>query len=262
MTTSERSERASRSQATLERALGVAFENARLLEQALTHRSYIHEHPEAGAETNERLEFLGDAIFQFLIADLLYQRFPEAAEGTLTVLRQALVSTESFASVGETLGLASAVRASRGEATLRGRGRASILAGCVEALVAAVYLDRGLDTAREVVSRLLEPRLESVLRDETPINVKGRLQEILAQRGEAPEYRVVERSGPSHAEKFVVEVVAGKRVLGRGEGVGKRQAEHRAAREALAAIESRDGAAIKREVAVGEVNKSSEGASA
>jgi ribonuclease III len=238
MTTSERSERETRSQARLERALGVTFDNIRLLEQALTHRSYVHEHPEAGSETNERLEFLGDAVFQFLIAELLYDRFPEAAEGALTGLRQALVSTESFAGVGEALDLASAMRASRGEATLEGRGRAGILAGCVEAVVAAVYLDRGLEAAREVVTRLLEPRLEDVLKDERPINVKGRLQEIVqAQRGVTPTYRVVARSGPMHAERFVVEVIADEDVLGQGEGVGKRQAEQEAARNALANVD-------------------------
>lgn len=228
--------------ARLERALEVSFRDSELLQVALTHRSYAHEHPDEDVATNERLEFLGDAIFQFVVADTLFHRFPDATEGRLTALRAALVSTESFAEIGEHLDLASDVRSSRGEATLAGRGRASILAGCVEAIVAALYLDAGLDDARRLVERLLEPRLERALREVVGVNVKGRLQEVIqAERGVTPRYRVVERSGPVHAERFAVEVVAGEQVLGRGEGVGKRQAEQIAARAALDALKTDGG---------------------
>jgi len=218
----------------LERTLGFTFDDGRLLELALTHRSFAHEHPEGDPANNERLEFLGDAIFQFLVADSLFHRFPDAPEGVLSASRAALVSTESFSSVGDSLGLARFVRVSRGEAALDGRGRHGILAGCVEALVAAVYLDQGLDAARRLVDRLLEARFEHVLRDAVALNVKGTLQEMIQARlGMTPRYRVVDRSGPVHAERFTVEVVAGDDVLGRGEGIGKRQAEQRAADEAL-----------------------------
>jgi len=228
------SKTAERSPGHLERALGFTFDNSRLLELALTHRSYTHEHPEVGTENNERLELLGDAIFQFIVADSLFHRFPDATEGVLSASRAALVSTESFSSFGESLGLARFVRVSRGEAALDGRGRHGILAGCVEALVAAVYLDGGLDAARALVDRLLEPRFEHVLRDAVALNVKGALQEMIqAKQGMTPTYRVVDRSGPVHAERFTVEVVAGDDVLGRGEGIGKRQAEQRAAEDAL-----------------------------
>ncbi|CAA9215209.1 MAG: Ribonuclease III [uncultured Chloroflexi bacterium] len=220
--------------ARLERALGVTFRDPCLLQEALTHRSYAHEHPEEAVVTNERLEFLGDAIFQFLVADALFRHFPDAPEGRLTALRAALVSTESFAELGEELDLAQDVRSSRGEATLGGRGRASILAGCVEAIVAAVYHDIGLDAARRLVERLLAQRLERTLNEDVGVNVKGRLQEVIqAERGVTPRYRVVDRSGPVHAERFAIEVVAGDAVLGRGEGVGKREAEQSAARAAL-----------------------------
>src|SRR5687768_1772960 len=116
-------ERTRGSQGTLERALGYTFSDPTLLEQALTHRSYTHEHPEERAETNERLEFLGDAIFQFFVSDTLYRQFPSYPEGQLTALRAAVVSTQSFAAVGEALHLADHVRVSRGEAALEGRGR-------------------------------------------------------------------------------------------------------------------------------------------
>lgn len=221
----------------LERALGFTFRDRELLERALTHRSYIHEHPECGVATNERLEFLGDAIFQFLIADLLYRRFPDEPEGRLTALRAAVVSTRSFAAVGEALGLAEHIRVSRGEATLDGRGRQSILAGTVEAIVAAAYVDAGLDATRDLVYRLIEPRMTAAPDEVQDLNVKGHLQEIIqASRGVTPRYRVTKRSGPIHAEHFVVEVMAGDDVLGRGEGVGKRQAEVNAARAALDAL--------------------------
>lgn len=229
------SQTAERPRGRLERALGLTFKDPALLEQALTHRSYVHEHPEAGSETNERLEFLGDAIFQFLVAETLYRAFPDAPEGRLTAARAALVSTDGFAAVGESLNLAPEIRASRGEAALEGRGRLSILAGCVEAIVAAAYLDQGLDSTRALVDRLIGPHIQSAMEKADAGNVKGRLQELIqGSRGQTPVYRIVERSGPVHEERFVIEVVIGDEVLGTGEGIGKRQAQQRAARAALA----------------------------
>ena len=226
------------SRGNLERALGLTFTDPSLLRQALTHRSYVHEHPDDVDGHNERLEFLGDAIFQFLVAETLYQRFPDADEGELSALRAAVVSTESFAAVGESLDLASHVRASRGEAALTGRGRASILAGCVEAVVAAAYLDAGLDNTRRLVDRLIQPRIDAAREREAPLNVKGRLQELIqAREGVTPRYRVVNQSGPTHAARFVVEVTAGPETLGRGEGIGKREAEQNAARDALTKLD-------------------------
>ena len=234
MPTPKTAERTRGSLESLERALGLSFTDRNLLAQALTHRSYVHEHPDDDRPTNERLEFLGDAIFQLYVADTLYHRFPDAPEGELTALRAAVVSTESFAAVGESLGLAPHIRVSRGEAALDGRGRHSILAGAVEAVVGAAYLDAGPKTARELVDRLIAPRLEAALNSGGPLNVKGRLQEVVqADRGVTPSYEVVDRSGPVHALRFVVKVVAGKDVLGEGTGIGKREAEHRAARAAL-----------------------------
>jgi ribonuclease-3 len=220
----------------LEAALGLTFRNPDLLRQALTHRSYVHEHPETGGETNERFEFLGDAILHFVAADELFHRYPEAPEGRLTTLRAALVSTVSLAAIAESLHLDRYVRVSRGEATLEGRGRRSILADALEAVLAAVYLDAGLETAHALARQLLRQRMEEALRLSEE-NVKGRLQEVVqATQGVTPFYRVVERAGPEHAEQFVVEVVAGNRVLGRGQGLGKRQAERAAARRALASL--------------------------
>ena len=223
----------------LEEALGLRFRDPTLLRRALTHRSYAHERPEAAAETNERLEFLGDAIFHFVVADELYHRYPEAPEGWLTASRAALVCAPGLASLAEEIGLAAHVRVSRGEDIIDGRGRQRILADAMEAVVAAVYQDAGLEPAHEVVRRLIRPRLADVVAQHGAANVKGRLQELIqATEGVTPFYRVIERHGPVHAEEFVVEVVAGDRVLGRGAGIGKRRAEQEAAREALAALAS------------------------
>jgi ribonuclease III len=217
---------------TLEAALGHVFRDRSLLRQALTHRSYHHEHPADDVPANERLEFLGDAVLHFVAADLLYDAFPEAPEGHLTTWRAALVRTESLAAIAEDLDLARYLRVSRGESTIDGRGRQSILADALEAVIAAVYEDSGITRARLVVRRLLRPRM--ALADPATANAKGRIQEaIQAAEGVTPFYRVVERSGPVHATEFVVEVVAGDRVLGRGQGIGKRQAEQRAAEHAL-----------------------------
>jgi ribonuclease-3 len=224
--------------AGLEAALDHTFADRTLLQEALTHRSYRHEHPDDLVPPNERLEFLGDAILHFVAADELFAAYVDAPEGELTTMRAALVRTESLAAIAEELHLADYVRVSRGESTIDGRGRQSILAGTLEALIAAVYRDGGLSRAHAVVRRLLRPYLATA-RAAAAGNAKGQLQEaIQAAEGITPFYRVVERSGPVHATQFVVEVVAGDRVLGRGQGVGKRQAEQRAAEQALEALQA------------------------
>ena len=224
-------------EADLARVLGVRFRDPKRLTEALTHRSYLHDHPGTAGEANERLEFLGDAILQFVVAEMLCTRFPLAPEGELTALRALLVSTAALADVAERLGLDRFIRASGGEGSLAGRGRPRILAGTVEAIIAAVHLDGGIRTARAVVMRLLRPRLDAAANDLHTANVKGRLQEhVQAESGETPRYVIVSRDGPVHAERFRVEVRATDRVLGEGEGTGKRAAEHAAARDALARL--------------------------
>ena len=227
----------------LEESLGLRFRDPATLVRALTHRSYLHEHPEAGAATNERLEFLGDAIFHFVVADELFHRYPEAPEGQLTAMRAAVVCSPGLAAIAEQLALAGYVRVSRGEATIDGRGRQSILADTLEAVVAAVYVDAGLPAADALVRRLVAPYIPQAADQQATANVKGRLQELVqAREGLTPHYRVVERRGPVHAEQFVVEAVAGERILALGEGLGKRQAEQEAARAALAALDPSEAA--------------------
>jgi ribonuclease-3 len=224
-------------EADLARLLGVRFRDPKRLTEALTHRSYLHDHPGTPGEANERLEFLGDAVLALVVAEMLCARFPLAPEGELTALRALLVSTAALADVAEGLGLDRFIRASGGEGSLAGRGRPRMLAGTVEAIVAAVHLDGGIRAARSLATRLLRPRIEVAARDVSQANVKGRLQEhVQAQSGETPRYVIVRRDGPVHAERFLVEVRATDRVLGAGEGTGKRAAEQAAARDALARL--------------------------
>ena len=228
-------------EAMLADLLGIRFKDLRHLTVALTHRSYLHENTSDKPDvvvSNERFEFLGDAILQFVVADMLIKHFPDAPEGQLTALRALMVSTTGLAMVAEGIGLARFVRASRGEGTLDGRGRLRILAGTVEAIVAAVYTDGGLRGARAVIRRLLEPRLAEIALELQSANVKGRLQELVqATNGHTPKYVVVTRDGPVHAERFGVEVRIGDDILGYGEGTGKRAAEQAAARDALASLD-------------------------
>jgi ribonuclease-3 len=221
-------------EADLARVLGVRFRDPARLTEALTHRSYLHDHPGIAGHANERLEFLGDAVVNFVVAKLLFDHHPNASEGELTALRALLVSTAALADVAERIGLDRFVRASGGEGSLAGRGRARILAGTVEAIIGAALEDTGIRTARALALRLLRPRLKAAVIDLQTANVKGRLQEhVQAGSGETPRYVTVGRDGPVHAERFRVEVRVDDRVLGAGEGTGKRAAEHAAARDAL-----------------------------
>jgi ribonuclease-3 len=218
----------------LETALGMTFSQRSLLEDALTHRSYVYEHAAPGVVSNERLEFLGDAVLSIIASDLLYRAFPQASEGELTNLRASLVRASALATMARDLPLGPYLRLGRGEEVTGGRARELLLARAMEALIGAIYLDAGIEATRS----FLEPRLAGVL-----ASVKTRrqlkddkslLQEVAqAQLGITPTYRLVEQSGPSHERTFVVEVLLGERIAGRGEGASKRQAEQAAAQTAL-----------------------------
>ncbi len=219
---------------TLEAQLGAAFADRRLLLMALTHRSYLNETGRAGAEDNERLEFLGDALIDFVTGDYLYRRLPEAREGELTTLRAALVCEPALAGFGRALDLGAYLRMGRGEIAGGGRGRQTLLCNAFEALVGAVYLDQGFATAEALVMRFLTPELESMLQRQRLKDAKSRFQEY-AQRvwQTTPRYVTVGASGPDHAKSFVVEVTVGATTWGRGEGRSKALAAQLAAQEAL-----------------------------
>jgi ribonuclease-3 len=221
---------------SLDRALGVSFEDAALRETALTHRSYAFEQ---GTETtNERLEFLGDSVLGLVVTDMSYKTYPDLPEGALAKLRAAIVNMSALADVARTLGLGDLVLLGRGEELSGGRDKASILADALEAVFGAVYLDRGLDVARELIERLFRPLMEeAVLKGGS--DYKTILQELASRElSSMPEYRL-EDSGPDHAKEFTATVYVAGEALGRGRGRSKKEAEQQAAQEAHARISER-----------------------
>jgi len=218
------------------RRAGLTFTVPSLLLRALTHRSYLNEHCEA-LEDNERLEFLGDAVLDFLSGAWLYGSFPEMDEGQLTRLRSSLVRTERLATFARELGLGDVLRLGHGEDTSGGRKRPALLCGAFEALVGAMYLDAGLDA----VARFMEPRWQSaaevILRDETHFDPRSLLQMwAQAELGQTPKYQTIHSSGPDHARQFEVEVHLGNGIHGRGQGFSKQDAAQEAAADALAKV--------------------------
>jgi len=219
----------------LEQALGYRFEDATLLRAALTHRSYSHEAGETAAANYERLEFLGDALLGFVVADWLYRDDGAVGEGVLSRRRQAVVRRATLARAANGLGLGEALLLGRGEETTGGRDKASVLADAFESVLGAVYLDGGVRAARAFVRRHLGPELKKVrLAHESVDDHKTRLQEtVQARLRRTPSYRIVSTSGPDHALEFEVEVLVDERKLGAGRGSNRKQAEQAAAREAL-----------------------------
>jgi len=222
----------------LESKLGVRFQDPALLVQALIHRSYAAERKLPPGTDNERLEFLGDAVLSAIIAHLLYRRFPQASEGELSRMRAWLVREERLARLAERLGLPEFLLVSRGEARSGGRKKASILAGALEAVIGALYLDRGYEEVFECLERLFARLLPQAWRG-METDYRSRLQEITqALFRETPTYEVISEKGPPHAPVFEVEVRVGDRVLGRGRGRSKKEAAQEAARKALNYLKS------------------------
>jgi ribonuclease-3 len=225
------------SPAALVNRLGLPFKNLLLLSRSLTHRSYINEHPEA-LEDNERLEFLGDAVLDFLTGAWLYNHFPEMAEGELTRMRSALVRTEQLAGFARALDLGPALRLGRGEIAANGRNRDVLLCAAFEALIGALYLQAGIETVICFVHPLLEKAATALVLEPDTFDPKSRLQEwSQAHRYGIPQYVTVHASGPDHERKFEVEVRLNEHVFGRGTGPSKAAAERAAARNALETIE-------------------------
>ena len=221
----------------LERALGVGFADPTLLDAALTHRSYAFE--QELDVNNERLEFLGDAVLGLVVTDMAYRTFPDLAEGELAKLRASIVNMSALADVARQLGLGQAVKLGHGEEMSGGRDKASILADALEALLGAVYLDRGLDVARSLIERLFRPRMNAYVRGEGERDYKTILQELASQDLRAlPEYRI-EESGPDHQKEFSATVYLAGKPWGSGVGRSKKEAEQQAAHEAYRRLSGR-----------------------
>jgi ribonuclease-3 len=213
------------------------FNNLALLEEALTHTSYVNEHPDGGVH-NERLEFLGDAILDFLAAELLFARQPPLREGEMTRLRAALVRADTLAGLALSCGIGEALRMAKGEEATGGRSRVALLGDAFEAVLGALYLDQGLAAARAWLLPQLEAQLETTLRDALDKDARSYFQEIMQERhGITPRYEVIGESGPEHEKTYLVQVVVGERVVAQGSGRSKQTAAQDAARNALAGEE-------------------------
>ncbi len=228
----------------IEEVLGLRFEDPALLEAALTHRSYAFER--GSVVTNERLEFLGDAVLGLVITDLIFRAYDDRPEGELAKLRAAMVNMTTLADVARDLGLGRQILLGRGEELSGGRNKSSILADGLEAVFGALYLDQGLVTAHAVLEKVFWPRITAYVRGEGDRDYKTILQEKVAQDlGRVPEYRVEER-GPDHEKEFTATVYLAGREFGTGVGRSKKEAEQRAAREAHARL-NQDAAELAKE---------------
>lgn len=215
------------------RQTGLSFSNPSLLRRALTHRSYLNEHPEA-LEDNERLEYLGDAALDFIAAVWLYNRFPEMDEGALTRLRSALVRTEQLAAFASELGLGEVIFLGKGECATGGRQRPALLCAAFEALIGALYLDAGTETVISFIEPRFERAAKAALEDERLIDARSILQMwSQSEFGEIPAYRTTGTFGPDHDREFAVEVSIGERVKADGRGRSKQEASQAAAANAL-----------------------------
>jgi len=214
--------------------LELPIRDRELVAQALTHASWLHEHPGQAAGHNERLEFLGDAVIGIVISQELYRRYPTDDEGLLSSRRAAIVSTPGLARIAERIGIGDALRLGEGEASRGGRARPLLLASGLEALVGALFLDVGWQAIERWFATHAEPELSSTLEAAALKSPKSRLQEWTQRRtGGRPEYRVVEAVGPDHDRTFLIEVVVNDVVIGSGSGPSRRVAETGAAAEAL-----------------------------
>jgi ribonuclease-3 len=221
---------------SLTQNLGMEFNDPLLLARALTHRSYLNEHPES-LEDNERLEFLGDAVLDFLVGAWLYNRFPEMPEGNLTRLRSALVRTENLAQFAKRIDLGSAMLLGHGESEGGGRERPALLCGTFEALIGAIYLDRGIQSVQVFIEPMLEEAAQAIIKRNQDKDPKSVLQEWAQSQGKGtPYYRTVSSSGPDHAKSFIVEVLIENQVQGSGIGHSKQAAAKIAAQQALNAL--------------------------
>jgi len=213
--------------------LGISFRQESLLEQAFVHLSYLNENPGFARPSNERLEFLGDAILDFIVAEKLYKEFPKLPEGELTEIRASLVCRDALAELASSLRLGDWLLLGRGEEANGGRTRASNLANAMEALIGALYLDQGLAGARRFILRQLKPELKKIKAGKITLNYKALVQELIqGQKRATPVYRLVEATGPDHSKQFTVEILVEGEAMGRGTGKSKKTAESQAARAA------------------------------
>ncbi len=222
----------------LEEKLGIRVKNKEVFKTAFTHRSYLNEHPSYDLPSNERLEFLGDAVLQLISSEYLYNNYPNS-EGDLTNFRSALVCTESLAEEAERLGLGDYLLLSKGEESSGGREREYILANTFEAVLGAIFLQEGINVCREFVSKELLYKTDNIIQKKDYKDPKSEFQEIAQEKlGVTPTYTVLDSWGPDHQKSFKVGVYLGREEYGIGEGLSKQKAQQEAATKALDKLKS------------------------
>ena len=221
----------------LEELIGYKFKNKDLLKEALTHRSYLNEEPNWPSPHNERLEFLGDAVLELIVTEELFNRYPDYTEGQLTPIRSALVNYQMLAAIAKSFGLEEFIFLSRGEAKDTGRAREVILANTLEAVIGAIYLDSNYAAAKSFINQFVLSHLEEVMRKGLYQDAKSLLQEKIQEEMKVtPTYKVLSESGPDHQKTFTIGVYFGEKLIAKGMGLSKQDAEVEAAKEALKEI--------------------------
>ncbi|EKD87256.1 MAG: hypothetical protein ACD_36C00174G0004 [uncultured bacterium] len=217
----------------LQKKVGIQFKDTALLKHAFIHRSYLNENKQI-TSSNERLEFLGDAVLSFLTSNFLYKTYPQYPEGVLTNIRSSLVKTQSLGDVAKTLNFGELLFLSRGEEESEGRKNSSLLADTFEAFLGALFLDQGIEKAQRFLEQYLFTKTSHVITSRSYIDFKSLLQEIIQEKSRiSPTYRVTKTEGPDHSKTFWVEAVMENNVLGIGKGKSKQEAEQQAATDAL-----------------------------
>jgi ribonuclease-3 len=223
----------------LEKKINIFFKNKRLLAEALTHRSYLNEHLKWKYNHNERLEYLGDAVLELIISEYLFHKFPNYDEGKLTLLRAALVNYQNLSKIAKKLKLDKFLLLSKGEKKDVSKAKDVILANTIEALIGAIYLDDGLETAKKFVEKFIAPTLNEILETKSYKDYKSKLQELIQEKLKiTPTYKVLEESGPAHRKLFKIGVYFKDKLIAEGSGFSKQEAEMEAARKALENIEA------------------------
>jgi len=219
----------------LEKNIGIVFKNKDLLQQALVHRSYINEHPDFNIGHNERLEFLGDAVLEIIVTEYLYLNFPDKPEGDLTNWRASLVNSKMLYKIADKLNFENFLLLSKGESKDKNsKARQYILADSVEAVIGAIYLDQGFETAKDFILKNVIVDLKDILKNKTYVDAKSRFQEMSQEIvGITPSYKVIKEEGPDHAKKFTVGLYLNDELVAVSEGSSKQEAQTKAAEEGL-----------------------------
>jgi len=218
----------------IEEKIGIRFKDKNVLKRAFVHRSYLNEASENGLRSNERLEFLGDAVLEFVSSEYLFLKYPDFAEGKLTSIRSILVCTRTLAEVADELDLGEYLFLSKGEEEGEGRNKKGLLANTVESLIGAIYIDGGFEKAADFINKWILAKADQVVSEGLTFDFKSKFQEkVQAVVKKSPEYKIISSSGPDHKKKFKVGVYVDNELTGSGEGNSKQNAEQEAAKTGL-----------------------------